>query len=75
MRKLSGADAFAEIVTNYGDDLWNTNLQNNLPIGLISLIGVSAAAILPPVLAVVLGIPRVISSGKMKSDSFPRLSF
>ena len=50
--QLSGPNTFrdltSEIITNYdtatgpsGNDLWNTNLQNDLPIGLISLIGVS----------------------------------
>ena len=45
---VSYRDLTSEIISNYdtaagpsGNDLWNTNIQNNLPIGLISLIGVS----------------------------------
>jgi hypothetical protein len=44
----STRDLTAEIISNYdtaagpsGDDLWNTNMQNGLPIGLTSQIGVS----------------------------------
>lgn len=56
--QLSGPNTYrdltSEIISNYdtatgpsGNDLWNTNIQNNLPIGLISLIGVSLGSYTP----------------------------
>lgn len=52
----SSRDLSSEIVSNYdtatgpnGNDLWNTNLQSGLPIGLISQIGVSLGNYTPGV--------------------------